>query len=338
MRERRQLILKEVVDRYIKTRRPVSSKEIVEVYGHRWSSATIRNELAALEREGYLYKPSPSAGRIPTAKGFRYFARWLLELSELLKEQVTELAEPFGFVPQEVREVFRLGAHVLSTMTDQLSFVIPPPVEELRIRRAVLLPWGGSHALLYLHTELGLVGEYAVGLSQRYSPGDFAAAEGILTRLLRGRTLREVVLNRGQLTTWYERPERLVHELLGALRDGDRVVFFAGLDRLAIWQEGDFPRGEVLRLLNEPQRLAQLIVGVRGDAPGLAVHVGDIPSLPLASAVSTSFFRRLGVVGVLGPLWLDYARTISAVRYVGGRLSGYLEFLGRMSLSKEVIL
>lgn len=337
MRERRRLILKEVVDRYIKTRRPVSSKELLEAYGHRWSSATIRNELAALEREGYLYKPSPSAGRIPTAKGFRYFARWLLELSSLRREEVAELAEPFGFAPREVREVLRLGAHVLATVTEQLGFVIPPPIEELKVARPVLL-WGRSCVRVWIHTEPGLAAEYVVRLSQEYTPAEVSAAEEILARILRGKSLREAISSCGRLTSWYERPQRLVHELLGAIRPGRPEAFFAGWERLprAFPPEGPLLE-EVLRLLAETRRFAELILGARGNSPGTEVHVGDLPGLPAVAVVSAPFYRATGVVGVLGPLWLDYARAISAVRYVGGRLSGYLEFLGRMSLPEEVM-
>jgi|Deesub1362B_J571_1020462.scaffolds.fasta_scaffold00135_41 heat-inducible transcriptional repressor len=338
MVERRYLILREVVDRYIKTRKPVSSKEIVEEYGHPWCSATVRNELATLEREGYLYKPSPSAGRVPTAKGFRYFANWLLEILNLSGgEGVKRGTSLVGYVASDlsisrtISDLLRLTSSLISAMVSQVGFVISPAVESLRVIRVVLARLGSRVALFQPLTELGLAGEYVVSLSWPYSRGDFEKAEEVLEELLGGHPLTAATTALDEIAGWHGNPYRLAAEVLASLRGGQRRLYLSGLEHLTeVGRDVRHP----LRLLSDEGTFVEMVLEVRGKQRGLDVHVGDFPAEGLNdfAMVSADFYRGLGVLGAFGPLWLDYTKAITTVRYMAGALSNLIPSLTAASL------
>ncbi|HHE47738.1 MAG TPA: heat-inducible transcription repressor HrcA [Candidatus Acetothermia bacterium] len=341
MRGRRELLLKEVVDRYIRTRQPVSSKTLVEEYGHRFSSATVRNELAALEREGYLWKPYPSSGRIPTKAAFRFFAEWLLELAEIKERPETLPAELPEIVPQELPELLRRTALLLSTMTGQLAFVLAPEVEALRLAGLVMRRIGPGAVLVVVLSELGVVESRVLQLRADLSPEVVGQVEVVLSRRVRGLTLRQLVELGGlDVEGWHDRTVLAALDLLrGLAQEGlRRRLYVEGVTQL-LRDLSDQPPAwamervcGLLRLLEDERRFAEILSHLRQDEQGLTVTVGEpkVPELSDFSLVTAPYFGESGMLGVIGPLWLDYARSFSATRYVASRLKAILATAGRI--------
>lgn len=341
MRGRRELLLKEVVDYYIRTRRPVSSKVLVEEYGHRFSSATVRNELAALEREGYLWKPYPSSGRIPTKAAFRFFARWLLELAELKEKPERLPTEPQEIAPQELPELLRRTALLLSAMTDQLAFVLAPQVEALRLAGLVMRRIGRGAVLVVVLSELGVVESRVLQLDVDLPPEEIAQVESVLAGKVRGLTLRELAdIGRLEVEGWHDRTVLAALDLLRRLAEEGlrRRLYVEGVTQL-LRDLSDQPPAwamervcGLLRLLEDERTFADVLARLRGGEEGLAVAVGEpsVPELSDFSVVSAPYLERSGILGVIGPLWMDYARAFSATRYVAGRLKAILATAGRI--------
>jgi len=341
MRERRELLLKEVVDHYIKTRQPVSSKTLVEEYGHRFSSATVRNELAALEREGYIYKPYPSSGRVPTKKAFRFFARWLLELAELRVRPARLPAEPPEIAPQELPELLRRTALLLATMTDTLAFVLAPEVEALKLAGLVMRRIGPGAVLVVVLSELGVVESRVLQLQGDLAPEEVAQVEEVLSRRVRGLTLHQLAeLGELEIRGWHDRTVLAALELLQRLAAEGlrRRLYLEGITQLLralSEQPADWTMERIcglLRLLEDERSFAQVIARLRAGAQDLAAAVGEeeVPELADFSVITVPYFGGTGVLGVIGPLWLDYARAFSATRYVAGRLKAILATTGRI--------
>lgn len=340
MRGRRELLLKEVVDRYIRTRQPVSSKALVEEYGHRFSSATVRNELAALEREGYIYKPYPSSGRIPTKKAFRYFAGWLLELAELKERPERLPAEPPEMVPQELPELLRRTALLLATMTGNLAFVLAPEVEALRLAGLVMRRIGPGAVLVVVLSELGVVESRVLQLQGDLAPEVVAQVEAVLSRRVRGLTLKQLLeLGNLEVEGWHDRTVLAALDLLKRLAEEGlrRRLYVEGVTQL-LRDLSDRPADwtmervcGLLRLLEDEKNFAQVVSRLREDGQDLAVAVGEAtPELSEFSVVTAPYFGTGGVLGVIGPLWMDYARAFSATRYVAGRLKAILATASRI--------
>ncbi len=325
----------EVVDRYIRTRRPVSSQELAAAYRHRFSPATIRNELLALEEEGYLRKPYPSSGRVPTAQGYRFFAHWLLDLAELEASPSRVPAERPEVELGQVPDLYRSTAAVLAAMTRELGFVVPPPRESVRLRGLILRRVGPGTVLAVAVSELGTAEPRFLSLDFDPTPEELLEAERFLGTWLSSHTLAEVpLLGEPVPEGWHSRAALGALSILRKLAEPapERNLYVEGwpqlLGELAVrGSDWALERGqELLRLLEEGRAFGELLGRLRAAGAGLTVHVGDgsIPELRDLSLVAAPYLGGAGVVGVIGPLWMDYARAYSASRYVAGRLGAIL--------------
>lgn len=336
MQGRRARLLVEVADRYIRTRQPVSSRELVTEYQHRFSPATIRNELLALEKDGYLLKPYPSSGRVPTADGFRFFAEWLLELAELGKVAAAVPAERQEFEPGLLPDLFRSTATLLSAMTQELGFVVPPPREHVRTSTLFVRRLGPATVLAVTVSELGTVHSRLLALDLDLAPDELTEAERFLCGWLQEHTLAESPLVGHPVPDgWHSRAALGALTILRRLteREPHQALYIEGwpqlLAELAVRSpDWALARGQtLLRVLDEGAAFAGLVRNLRHSrSDGVSVHVGDasIPELEDLSLVSAPYLGGSGIVGVIGPLWMDYARAFSAARYVAGRLGALL--------------
>lgn len=341
MRGRRELLLKEVVDQYIRTLSPISSRSLLEEYGHSFSSATVRNELAALEQGGYLFKPYPSAGRVPTKAGYRFFAEWLLELAEIQERPQRLPVEPPEITPQQLPELLRRTALLVASMTGQLGFVLAPPVESLRLAGLVMRRLAPRTVLVVVLSELGVVESRVVELERDLGADELHRVEGILARRLRGLRLEEInQLGRLDVEGWHDPSVSLAVELLWGLaaKERRRRLYSEGLARLLEGMRCEQPDivlqriCALLRVLEDERRFAEALEEMRGGQRGMLAHVGDttLEELSEFSVITTTFLGDSGLLGVIGPLWLDYARAFSALRYVAGRLDAILVVSSRL--------
>lgn len=327
MRGRRARILVEVVDRYVRTRKPVSSQELVQVYRHRLSPATIRNELHALEEEGYLYKPHISAGRVPTVHGFRFFAQWLLAMAESETHTAGLPAEPLpipGLPP--LPELLRRTAFLLAGMTGGLGFVIPPAQEELKPLDVVLRQVRPGLLLAATVSPFGVMEAHLVSAPTDLEPEELREAEKWLSHQL----CMSAEEKEQPPAPWEGRAVHLGHQLLQEIRATSSAskIFIEGwpqlLSELAL-VSSDWALQKVqtlLQLLSDEGGFVDLLAELRAGQGGLMAHVGveQVPELRDFTLVSAPYFPSRGILGVAGPLWMDYARTFSAVRYLASRL------------------
>ncbi len=334
--ERRRLILKEIVDRYIRRREPVSSRMILEDYGLRVSSATVRNEMNALEAAGYIEKPYSSSGRIPTKKGYRFFVDWLLDLSELTRKERREVVEAYQVRCLEVGETMRQTAFLLGNITGYAGFVIPPQWAQMRLDRVVLVPMEPRLVLLVVVSEIGVVEHGLIPLEFDLTEEEVSRAMGVINDTLRGMTLDDVRAAAGSEAPegWYDRSvrvallvmrrllERRVRErlylegLLNMVDDLREVVPEQALDRLV----------GLIHAVQDEERFIEAVRRSRGGREGLVVNVGDfeLPGLEEFSVVTCDYRPYSGVLGVIAPLWMDYSRALSATSYIANRLEALL--------------
>ncbi len=340
MRGRRELLLKEVVDQYIRTLRPISSRGLIEEYGHSFSSATVRNELAALERGGYLYKPYPSAGRVPTKAGYRFFAEWLLELAELQERPQRLPAEPPEITPQQLPDLLRRTALLLASMTGQMGFVLAPPVESLRLAGLVMRRLAPRTVLVVVLSELGVVESRVLELERDLEVPELDQVEQVLAHRVQGLRLEELArLGVLDVEGWHDPTVSSAVELLKGLSAEElrRRLYTEGFAQLLEGMRNERPDAVLqricglFRVLEDERGFAAALEKMRRGRRSLLAHVGEttVEEMSEFSVITTSFFGDHGLLGVIGPLWLDYARAFSALRYVAGRLDAILVFSNR---------
>ncbi len=326
--QRKRLVLKGIVDQYIRTATPVSSQAILKHCGLKVSSATVRNDMQYLEREGYITKPYCSAGRVPTEKGYRFFVDWLLELSELTKHDQHAITEFYRFQRQELERLLHHTAFLLANLTGLVGFVLPPQLAETKLERVSLVRLGPKQVLVVLISDLGLVESRVLDLE--LTPMELEEIQDLLNENLQGRRFHEIIAETERFFaleagTWIDPVVKNSFAILREMILGQtaRRLHLEGLPHLMeLILEAEKPDGEgVVRLLADERRLVEFLQGTapEGEIRVLIGSENGLPELRSCSLVAMGYGYS-GVLGVLGPLRMDYSKGVSVVKYIGSRL------------------
>ena len=323
---RRAAILEAVVSQYIGTAEPVGSSHVASAPGVQVSSATVRSEMVALEREGFLVQPHTSAGRIPTDKGYRFFVDHLTTPGVLGPVQRRQVSQFFEQVHGEIETVLERATGLLSELTSYAAVVVGPSHESSTIRSVQLVGLSPLHALLVVVLSDGAVEKRTIDLDGEVADDVLAATGAFLSTHLVGRTLVGPWTSPASGT-------RAVDTLVGAaLRALDSMggdiesdqVFVGGPARLAESFEAVETVRSVLSILEQQLVVVSLLRDVLDR--GLSVAIGTehgfepLSSCAVVVAPVTVDGHDLGAVGLLGPTRMDYPRTMAAAHVVGERL------------------
>ena len=323
---RRAAILEAVVSQYIGTAEPVGSSHVADAPGVQVSSATVRSEMVALEREGYLIQPHTSAGRIPTDKGYRFFVDHLTTPGVLGPVQRRQVSQFFDQVHGEIETVLERATGLLSELTSYAAVVVGPSHESSTILSVQLVGLSPLHALLVVVLSDGAVEKRTLDLDAEVAEEVLTATGSFLSAQLVGQTIAG---------PWAVPPsgtravDALVPAALRALESmgGDiesDQVFVGGPARLAESFEAVETVRSVLSILEQQLVVVSLLRDVLDR--GLSVAIGTehgfepLSSCAVVVAPVTVDGHDLGAVGLLGPTRMDYPRTMAAAHVVGERL------------------
>lgn len=330
--DRRLEVLRAVVEDFVSTNEPVGSKAIVERHDLGVSAATIRNDMAALEEEGYITHPHTSAGRIPTDKGYRLFVDRLDELRRMSPAERRAI-ERFISGAVDLDDVLRRSVRLLAQLTRQAAVISYPILSRSAIRHIELVPIGTTRLMLVLITDSGRVEQRSADLPGEMDADGVAELRAEIGRVLTGKPLPVAagMLDtlpggvRPQLRTSMAVVCTLLADALAEQPDGKVVIGgAANLTR----HGADFHSGlgEVLEALEEHVVLLGLI-NEAASPSGVRVAIGEenpTPGLRGAAVVATSYGddgNQLGGLGVVGPTRMDYAGNIGAVMTVARYVS-----------------
>lgn len=320
--DRKARVLQALVEEYIRTGEPVSSQVILERSALDVSSATIRNEVARLESYGFVAQPHTSSGRIPTHSGYRYYVDHCSP-ARLRSATHDRIRSFFADVHTEVSRLLKETSGLVSDITHLPAVVVSPQAEVDRIHAVHLVRLGASAVLVVTIAETGQVAQHVVTLSFEPTDSQIDEAERVLERVYAGRDLDEASndqrLDSGDLPDLVRRIIDPVHHKIQRV-DGDAPqLFVGGTSQLAgLWADLAIVH-HMLDLLERDSDL-QAILGESTDGTSVRIgeEIGD--TLDLA-VVSTSFGSRgSGRVGVIGPMRMDYRRTIRVVEAIGENL------------------
>jgi heat-inducible transcriptional repressor len=324
--DRKASILRAVVEEYIDTAQPVGSGHVAAAPGVAVSSATVRNEMASLEQEGFLAQPHTSAGRIPTQAGYRYYVDHLATRPTLDRASAQQVKAFFDRTHGELERMLADTSRLLSGLTGTAAVVTGPPQQTAVVRSAQLVALSARLGLLVVVLSNGSVEKATVELDDAASdPTDdeVAAVNAHLAEHLVGAHLDRL----GSVPD-LPVPEPRVAAVLAAVRgaggpDGDHL-YVGGTDRMAAAFEAVETVREVLGVLEQQLVVVSLLRDVLDR--GLQVAIGSETGMtPLAecSIVVAPYEvegEPVGTVGVLGPTRMDYAQALAAVAVVSKRL------------------
>lgn len=335
--ERQQEILRGVVEEYVAAGQPVGSRTLIERSRLNVSSSTVRSELAELERQGLLTHPHTSAGRVPTERGYRYYADRLLERLE---------PQPGGFpldlssARREVDAALQATTEVLSELTRLLALISAPPLGTATVRRVEVLLLQSHVVVVVVITSTGSVTKRVYRFAEPVDPGlanwaaqylnDRVAGIELGSHMLR-RRLDEPALDLRE-SAFLASLRPLFEE---ALEAEDQSLYVGGtaglLEDLRGHELESYHR--LLEVLEKRAALLEVMSQALDPRRRPFVRVGpelEHPALRNLSLVGASYglaHRTLGAVTLLGPVRMDYDKALRSVRAAAHELSRFVEEL-----------
>jgi heat-inducible transcriptional repressor len=323
--DRKLAVLRAIVEDFVSTNEPVGSKSLVDRHNLDVSPATIRNDMAVLEEQGYIVQPHTSAGRIPTDHGYRLFVDRLSGVKPLSAAERRAI-ETFLAGAYDLDDVVMRTVRLLAQLTRQVAVVQYPSLTKSAVRHIELVPLTDRRLLLVLITDTGRVEQRTVELPGPIGDESITQLRAVLNAYLDGRKLADVatvVADLPDRVTPVERPNAaavfsvIVESLVD--RHEERIVV-GGAANLT---PADFSRGlrEVLEALEEQVVLMRLL-GESSDYATVTVRIGsenEVQGLRNTSLVATGYGtgdQSLARLGVLGPTRMDYPTAMGAVRAV----------------------
>ncbi|WP_147916917.1 heat-inducible transcriptional repressor HrcA [Ruania zhangjianzhongii] len=336
--ERRRQVLGAIVQDYVRSREPVGSRNLVDRHNLGVSPATIRNDMAALEDEGYIAQPHTSAGRIPTDKGYRMFVDEVSVVRPLSLPERRAITELLGGAV-DLDELLERTVRLLAQLTQQVAVVQYPSLRRSALQHVELVPTTPRRLMVVIITANGRVAQRMLE--------SIEDLDELLLAELRARINAEVAglgaaKAREHLATVAEAFPPVDRPLITAIvqainetlsEDVEERIVLAGTANLAR-SDLDFPRtiGPVLEALEEQMVLLRLLTEMVEDSADrpLAVRIGretHHENLAETAVIASGYGEggdAVGQLGVLGPTRMDYPTTMASVRAVARYLSRFM--------------
>jgi heat-inducible transcriptional repressor len=346
--ERKAAVLRAIVEQYVDTAQPVGSQTVTSTTGLGVSAATVRNEMSMLERDGYIAQPHPSAGRVPTDRGYRYYVDHLAGAGHLPVTERRRIVEFFSSATLAMDQLLAQTSQLLAGVTAHAAVVVGPELQAVVVRAANLVLLQPRVVLAVIVLSNGSVEKEVVAFDEDLSDDDVSDASARFARSLGGRRLAEVVapdaiadytIGEAQRARVGEPPRDRVGEIVSASRVAlqtrlvqhqSEPLYVGGVSRLAAEQDAFVTTNtaRLLELLEQHVVLASLMRELLG--PGLTVSIGsentssDLRECSLVLAPYLVEGEPAGTVGVLGPTRMDYRKAQAAVSAVSQQLGRQL--------------
>jgi heat-inducible transcriptional repressor len=336
--ERMRRVLEIIVEDYIQTAGPVGSRVTSRKSNLNLSPATIRNIMSDLEELGLLFQPHPSAGRIPTEKGLRFYVDYILDVHELSGIERDRIRSIYPGYPAEGIDLFRETSRMLSLSSQYLGVVWAPRMNLTVFQHIEFVRLKGHLVLALLVSTNGLVQNRIIEVEEEFSQSELDHLSDYMNGLLAGLTLHQV---REKIVQQMELEKNTYDHLLEqALKLGEKAfspseeadVFIEG--RTNILNEPEFGNisrmRSLFRTFEEKATMVRLLDKCM-EPKGVQISIGSentIREIETCSLVTSTYSCKgevLGALGVIGPRRMNYSRIIPLVDYTAKLLTEMLE-------------
>lgn len=350
LEDRQKLILKAVVDDYISTAEPVGSKSLLKRNSFSLSSATVRNEMAELEENGYLIHPHTSAGRIPTDKGYREYVDNLITIPEMSGEETRKTHEFFKAGFEEITQLLHQASHALSQNTGYTSLTLTPRLHQSLLRQIKMLMIEPGRVLMVVVLGEGVVKDRMVRVPDMLDSTQILQISNAVEAGLAGMPLKDItfitVASAGKKTLI---PDNLLNQILyetyvsikqadniNVYMDGSNKILgfpeFNDIKKARIFMDTLAEQGVVAGYLDEVKQEMERPENEDGHAKKnqlsllrnrpYMIRIGQeitLSGFNECSFVTTSYKiggKVVGSIGVIGPKRMEYGKVISQINYV----------------------
>jgi heat-inducible transcriptional repressor len=332
---RSQFLLKTLIERYIVEGQPVGSRALSRYSGLELSPATVRNVMSDLEEMGFISSPHTSAGRIPTALGYRFFVDSLLTVQPLEQSRVRELKDQLQ--ADQPQRLMSSASHLLSELTQFAGVVMAPRREAVKIRQIEFISLSETRILLIIVTSAGDVQNRILPTRRAYSPSELVEAANYLTAHFAGLSFQDI---RERIKAELQQLRSDMTELMtaaveagtAAVQESEVSCVLSGETNLLDSEDlsSNMARlRELFRLFEQRTGLMQLL-DLSNQAQGVQIFIGHesgLTQLDGCSVITAGYEvngKVVGSVGVIGPTRMAYDRVIPIVDITARLLSNAL--------------
>jgi len=338
MDDRKQKVLLAIVNDYIATAEPVGSRTIAKKYRLGVSPATIRNEMADLEEQGFIEQPYTSAGRIPSERGYRYYVDFLMRKQELSKEEEELIRREYRTKVRDVGQVIQKTGLLLSQLTHYTAMVLTPRIGISSFKHIQIVYMHQSQAMVIAVMDNGAVQHRMIEIPESITALDMETISRVLNAKLQGLTMKSIKLNLiREIYSELARHKHVVDRVMELIQDSlsleaEDKIYLGGVFNML--NQPEFHNVEkiktILSIMEQEKLLCDILEGGGWD-DGVTVRIGgeidqwDIKECSMITAPYSVRGRKMGSIGVLGPTRMEYAKVVSVVDYMTKYLSKTLE-------------
>ena len=329
--ERKKKVLQAIIEEYINTAEPVSSGSITKGYGLDYSSATIRNDMAQLENIGFLDKPHTSAGRVPSAKGYRYYVNELLKEDNLSLEEIKYIKNKLEIKVNEIEDLTKVATTTLSEITHYTTVAVGPKADKQIIEEIKFVSLGQRMLMVVIVTDTGLVKETIIKFDEDVTESQVDTLNALFNNRLKGKPLAkidrpmaeyifsEVHYSIGIMQAIIEQINRIVEE-------ENNNIFLEGAKK-----SFDLPEFKSMKvaknfvnLIDTKEEMLEIFNS--GETEDINVFIGDddensnLKDFSIITFKHTVGNKDLGTIGIIGPKRMDYSKVIAVMKYISKKL------------------
>ena len=329
--DRKKKVLQAIVEEYINTAEPVSSNALISKYGLECSSATIRNEMADLEKKGLLDKMHTSSGRVPSAKGYRYYVDELLKDDNISLEEVKYISDKLETKVNEIEDLTKITANTISEITHYTTVTIGPKTEEQIIKEIKFVSLGSRMILAVIMTDTGMVKETIIKFDEDVNEKQVETINYMFNNKLKGKPIETI--NQPLEEYLYNEMKGMVGVIKPIITQIKKVLFEENEIHLqGARKELDLPEFNSLQvaknfmnILDEKELIADMLNS--GFAEDINVYIGGEDEKEQLKDFSVVTFKHkignkdMGTIGIIGPKRMDYSKVISVMKYISKKLN-----------------
>ena len=332
--ERKKKILGAIVDEYIETAEPVSSGSLLEKEYLNCSSATIRNDMAELEKIGFLEKTHTSSGRIPSQKGYRYYVDELLREDSLSRAEIAYIKEKLEQKVNDLEELTKIATSTLSEVTHYTTVAIGPQVNKHIIADIKFILLGARLLMAVILTDSGIIRESIIKFDENISQEQVDDLGVLFKNKLIGKSLDDINIPieefiTSEMKTGIEIIKRIIKEINKLLKETGGELYLEGTNKVVDMPEfknTDIAK-EFLNVLNSKNIVSDVMNTDSKIEQDINVYIGSETEKKELQNFSLITFNHLiegkdiGTIGIIGPTRMDYSKVIAVMKYISKKLN-----------------
>ncbi len=329
--DRKKQILQAIIEEYIQTAEPVSSNLIVQKYGLDYSSATVRNEMADLEKNGYLDKPHTSAGRVPSAKGYRFYVDELIKEDNISLEEIIYIQAKLQTKVNQIEELTRITTNTLSEITHYPTVSIGPNKHSQIIEDIKFVLLGSRMMMAIILTDSGIIKETIIKFDEDVTEEQVNTLSVMFNNRLKGKTLDvidEPIENYivSEMTESLNVIKPIIKEMQKVINEQESL-YYEGANKA--FDLPEFKNIELTKNLINVLDEKDLVIDTlnSGITEDINVYIGDENSNSELKDFTIITFnhkikgKSLGTIGIIGPKRMNYSKVISVLKYINRKMN-----------------